>query len=430
MSVKFAYSKILLLAFLLTFAVIEARNLLPERTLTIVPSESGGGSSFLLPPFDGSEPKNAIWIDKGANHYQCKFDGGDINESCDFIHIFSSDGRQGFDLSQFERLTISLGYKGSAETLRVAIRNQDARFSRRGDDNSNKFNFVLLKTSEFIAPVVIELSEFKVADWWVNQYKIPRAQLQPDLSNAISLSLDVEGDLRNTEHDIKIDEIEFSGQLISAEKLYFWVISVWLFSGSLFILLRIFVLQKTERIQRKNIMKLKASNSSLRTETDKFRKISTVDALTNAFNRHGIEKIVESLDFRLSSTSIIMFDLDHFKRINDGRGHDAGDRVLQKIGELVLNNTRSTDKFGRWGGEEFILICPATTTDMALALAEKLRLVISQTVFEPQDPLAVSASFGVTTVLANEPFSAAFKRMDEALYRAKHQGRNCVVLAD
>ena len=430
MAVKFAHSKFLLLAFLLTIAVIEARNFLPQRTLSITPQKNSSYNYYLLYPFGDNESKSVTWIDKDRGHFRCKFVQSSNNEPCGYGSMFGDDGVHGIDLSKYQYLNISLAYKGSANAIRVAIRSQDPRFSKPKDYNSDKFNFVKLKASELGAPIHIELSEFKVADWWAAQVDLPRSLLRPDLSNAVSITLDIEGDISRTEHEFKVEKVEFSGDYISAERLYFFIIFAWLLSASLFIIIRILYLKKVEKAQQKNISELMASNSSLRRETDKFRRLSTVDALTNAFNRHGIEKIVESLDFRLNSTAVIMFDLDHFKRINDSRGHDAGDRVLQKIGDLVLKNTRNTDNFGRWGGEEFILICPTTTLEMASALAEKLRLVISECVFEPQAPLQVTASFGVTAVLADEPFASAFKRMDEALYRAKHQGRNCVVLAE
>jgi diguanylate cyclase (GGDEF)-like protein len=200
--------------------------------------------------------------------------------------------------------------------------------------------------------------------------------------------------------------------------------------GALFAIHRLIQLQQFNEQHRHKLATLAAANSQLKTETDKFRKLSTVDALTNAFNRHGIEQIIAAVDTRLTPTVIIMLDIDHFKRINDRRGHDAGDRVLQKISELILNNTRASDKFGRWGGEEFMLISTNTSVAMAAALAEKLRLVIFNTAFEEDSPVSVTASFGVAAILPGEDFKAAFKRADEALYKAKALGRNCVVIAE
>ena len=122
-------------------------------------------------------------------------------------------------------------------------------------------------------------------------------------------------------------------------------------------------------------------------------------------------------------------DIDYFKRINDSRGHDAGDRVLQLVSEIIQSRIRRSDYLGRWGGEEFIILLPDTRKEFALALAEKIRLVIHDTIFEIEHPLNVTASFGVGQQQNNEDFATAFKRVDTALYAAKNQGRNCCVMA-
>jgi diguanylate cyclase (GGDEF)-like protein len=126
----------------------------------------------------------------------------------------------------------------------------------------------------------------------------------------------------------------------------------------------------------------------------------------------------------------MVVDIDHFKRINDRRGHDAGDRILQSISAIISKGIRPHDFLGRWGGEEFVVIMPSTRKEFALALAEKIRLMIYDTVFEAANPLSVTASFGVSDKLPGEDFATTFKRADKALYEAKAQGRNCCVLAD
>jgi polar amino acid transport system substrate-binding protein len=126
---------------------------------------------------------------------------------------------------------------------------------------------------------------------------------------------------------------------------------------------------------------------------------------------------------------VIVIDLDHFKRINDHRGHYEGDRVLQTVGELLRAHTRATDGLGRWGGEEFVLVCPGASLSKAADLAEKLRVRIQQTNFLPEDPVGITASFGVATSAVGANFDDVFRQADQALYLAKSRGRNCVVAA-
>lgn len=423
---KTFYSKLLLVAIFLTLVAIAAKSFLPQRSLSIVPNTIPDANYFLLDP----EHPNAHWVDRDKFHFHCKFAENEANMPCNFIFMLSVDSVHGTNLKGFDHLNLDIKYTGTSKSLRIAMRSYDPRFSNVNDSNSTKFNFINFRTKDLENPLRISFNEFTVADWWLAQYSLPREQTHPDITNAITLAVDIEGDLRNSEHDIQINRIEFTGDWISSENWYLAILLAWMLFGAAFNIIRLIHLQRVEQQHRAKISDLVVTNSKLRTETDKFRKLSTVDSLTNAFNRHGIEQIIESLEIRLDSTSIIILDIDHFKRINDRRGHDTGDRVLQKISEIILNRTRSSDKFGRWGGEEFILICPNTSVGMAMALAEKLRIVIFDTVFEPENPVAVTASFGVAAVSPNEPFSAAFKRADEALYTAKSIGRNCVIVAE
>ena len=135
-------------------------------------------------------------------------------------------------------------------------------------------------------------------------------------------------------------------------------------------------------------------------------------------------------DPRKNSIALIIIDIDHFKRINDRRGHDVGDNILKQFTLIVSSNIRSDDIFGRWGGEEFILICPKTNIDNAFYLAEKIRKIVSDTMFEEEKPVTITASFGVGTIQQDEDFASAFKRVDAALYKAKSIGRNCTIIAE
>src|SRR5262249_15630239 len=141
------------------------------------------------------------------------------------------------------------------------------------------------------------------------------------------------------------------------------------------------ILRRMHREQRREITELVDSNAQLQGEKEKYQKLSTLDALTRILNRHGIEQFIESLRTADLPTSVIVIDLDHFKRVNDHRGHHIGDRVLQTVGEILRAQTRNTDGLGRWGGEEFVLVCPGASLARAAELAEKLRRRILETNF-------------------------------------------------
>ena len=124
--------------------------------------------------------------------------------------------------------------------------------------------------------------------------------------------------------------------------------------------------------------------------------------------------------------SVIMIDIDHFKEVNDTYGHDIGDRVLIEVGRVLFENIRETDILGRWGGEEFLIICPHSSDADALILAEKIRYMIESQPFQSVGNKTCSLGVAVFD-LKEDDYKEVMKRSDEALYRAKNSGRNCVV---
>lgn len=163
--------------------------------------------------------------------------------------------------------------------------------------------------------------------------------------------------------------------------------------------------------------------------------ISVTDGMTGLFNRQKIDAILDEQVTRFrrydEHFAVIIFDVDRFKSINDTYGHPVGDRVLTMIARAATEQIRSTDVVGRWGGEEFLIVCPHTDAAGAAARAEKLRSTIASLDFALPRP--VTASFGVTDVLAvqseSQIIEAILKHADQALYAAKSGGRDRVVTA-
>ena len=151
------------------------------------------------------------------------------------------------------------------------------------------------------------------------------------------------------------------------------------------------------------------------------------DTLTQIYNRNRFEfflqKELQKAQRYNNVFSLIMFDIDHFKRINDTYGHDAGDRVLKELTQLIKEDTRDVDIFARWGGEEFMIITQ-TNIYQAEMFAEKLRLKIEKNTFS--DKLIVTCSFGITQYRKNDTMQTLIKRCDNMLYSAKESGRNCI----
>lgn len=158
-------------------------------------------------------------------------------------------------------------------------------------------------------------------------------------------------------------------------------------------------------------------------------KLSNTDKLTGIYNRLKLDDILEyekqQFDRFGGPLSIIMFDLDWFKKVNDNYGHKTGDEILKTIAKIILENKRDADAFGRWGGEEFLLVCPETDKKGATILAEKLREAIEKHEFPTV--VSLTASFGVAEFEKYESIVKVFDKADKALYEAKKSGRNKVV---
>jgi diguanylate cyclase (GGDEF)-like protein len=156
---------------------------------------------------------------------------------------------------------------------------------------------------------------------------------------------------------------------------------------------------------------------------------SEIDLLTNIYNR---KKFTQELEQEINRArrydnqlGLIMFDIDHFKRVNDKYGHDVGDKVLIEMTDIVGKVTRSIDIFARWGGEEFMIIVHDTELNSTISLAERLRKEIMEYRFNEAG--RVTCSFGVIQFQSDDDFNSFVKRVDDALYKAKEEGRNRVI---
>jgi two-component system, cell cycle response regulator len=174
---------------------------------------------------------------------------------------------------------------------------------------------------------------------------------------------------------------------------------------------------------------LAQTNLKLQQREAQILAVSLTDPLTGVGNRRRLEQALAQEISRAERTGgtlcAFMTDLDHFKRVNDTYGHEAGDKVLTAFSDLLRRCTRATDIVARFGGEEFVALMPSTDLTQALAIAERIREAFAALQVEPlSDP--ATASFGVAELAAGEQGHALMRRADSALYAAKQSGRNRV----
>jgi len=183
----------------------------------------------------------------------------------------------------------------------------------------------------------------------------------------------------------------------------------------------------------------------LETQIARLREQLITDELTKILNRKGLMELLKpwarEVGFQLNNTdrrkalvvralSLVFVDIDHFKKVNDTYGHQAGDVALKNIAKILRENVREVDIVGRYGGEEMIIGLIGANSEDAKKIADQLRQKIADTPIKSHDQIIkVTASFGVATLSADLNLDELIKHADEALYRAKNSGRNKVVVA-
>ena len=180
----------------------------------------------------------------------------------------------------------------------------------------------------------------------------------------------------------------------------------------------------------RDITQRKRYEQELDLTNQQLNTLASTDSLTGVWNRHQLHLMIQQLISTSSitgeSVAMILCDIDHFKQVNDRYGHNVGDKVLVEFCQRAQRCLRGNDRFGRWGGEEFLILVPQTSASGAAVLAEKMREAIAD---EPFDQVgSVTASFGVAQRKPNESFSTWFQRLDSLLYNAKAAGRDLVMV--
>lgn len=181
--------------------------------------------------------------------------------------------------------------------------------------------------------------------------------------------------------------------------------------------------------QKRLLDSAERANQGLQQAMEVLEWAAGTDRLTGAWNRRRFEEAATAemalVRRRKGPVSLMIFDLDFFKRVNDTHGHNVGDTVLMEIAHVAREQLRASDALARWGGEEFIVLSPATRIEGALNLAEKIREAIALRSFPGVG--TVTVSIGVAEYALGEDLVTWIQRADEALYRAKQEGRNRVI---
>lgn len=175
----------------------------------------------------------------------------------------------------------------------------------------------------------------------------------------------------------------------------------------------------------------------LRVEVEKAKEDALADGLTGLVNRRGFDLALAAClspsDAQPQGTSLLMTDIDHFKKVNDTYGHLFGDKVIRAVAQILKENVKGKDTAARYGGEEFVVLLPDTSIEGARVVAEKIRATIERSRIRRTDNneeiARITVSLGVASYRPGESASEFIERVDTALYASKHQGRNLVTVA-
>jgi diguanylate cyclase (GGDEF)-like protein len=402
---------------------------IPQKRVALI---SKGAVTFLYADVSQDGQNGIDWLDADQHRFVCFRRSDASMQFCGYNALLSDKQDIGMDLSGYDSIVVNFRYEGPAEILRLFFRHFDPRYSTTDDPNSAKFISATIRTQELQKPLIIDLDEFRVADWWLQQHNLPRQLARPEFHNVTALGIDIAENIAPGEHLFDVQSVDAVGHWVSETNWYLSMLTFWMVAIFGLIVQQWYSLHRQAHHARSRLRQLASENSSLHTAREQYRQLSNTDALTGIYNRRGIELAAQQLvqEQPGDELTLILVDIDHFKQINDDYGHDAGDRVLVQIAQLISLNTRKSDFVGRWGGEEFIVLCSRTDLESGFLLAEKVRQAIASALFQTNSrPLRVTGSFGVATANADEAFSEVFRRADYALYEAKHGGRNCSVRA-
>jgi len=418
----------LALACLATLAALLLHDHLPKRRWQLLPNENAHFALY-ADELEGG-PSHSEWVNESKRIWRCRVEPEGQFVYCGINILISDNNHDGVDLSGYSQLHLKVTALGDPRPLRLFMRHYDPRYATPDDGNSAQFIKFRIRPQDLGQPLAIDMNEFTLADWWLAERDVPRRFARPHFSNVIALGLDYREALPPGNYDAKLEKLEFVGDWVSAENWYLGIIITWLVGLFVFMIFRFVALRRAVHWDQTRMQAMASQQRALKQEANKYRELFARDQLTGAYNRHGLEKRLkelklESLDVELA---LILIDIDHFKPINDQWGHSVGDKVIARFAQIIHEHTRGQDTFCRWGGEEFVLLCPNTTPDQAYCLAEKIRQIILDTGFDENQSLRLSASFGVTQLQLDEDFDQAFSRADQALYQAKESGRNRTVL--
>lgn len=390
-----------------------------EESCIVVSGMSEDTSAPICTTAD-SDPDGDGW--GWENELSCRAIAADTAAACTDIELIGS-----IDATGYDGLIVKVHYEGRSPYLRLNVMGTNPELLALGKKPKPMSTY--LSTEDLrTGATFVGLKELSVEQWWTVEQNPPRHLAAPGFSHVTQVGFDT---YDRGVHRLRVDEIRLTGERISTETYLLTIALLWACYLLLEAGVRYYRLRTTCQREQQLLEWLVGDAQQLEEEKVLLEHRAQTDPLTQAYNRNGLAQRLQQQYETLqlpSGTGLLIFDIDHFKALNDTYGHDAGDDVLRDLSKLMISAVRAEDIFARWGGEEFVLIVDRLAQDKLMAVAEKLRQIVAHHHFLKEKRLKVTVSIGVARSLPGEHFDALFKRADKALYQAKST-RNTVTYA-
>lgn len=344
--------------------------------------------------------------------------GEAFQKNYSLISIYPEDGFQS-DLSWVDKFQIKIRTnRPGGEQVRFYVRDFDPGISEEVDRPRIKYNETLLSLSNELETITVRRDEFHVPTWWKQEFAVKGKAARLSFDNVESFEFNTNN---AGEGEIEIASIRCLGNWINPATLNQSLLWMWMGGMLIGIIFRMLNLKK--KLDDKTVREshLVAHNNLLISESATYHELARRDPLTGLFNRYGLETELEELSSKYYfDYTMLLFDLDKFKEINDNRGHSYGDRVLFDVATIVRLMLGERDIVARWGGDEFLVMLNNRTAKQASDFAEEIRQSVSAS------DLVYSCSFGICKAEIDSDFESTFSKADSALYDSKNSGRNKV----
>ncbi|PQP00963.1 hypothetical protein C5614_05270 [Massilia phosphatilytica] len=335
-------------------------------------------------------------------------------------------GTVGMDMSKFDYMTIDGQYSGTGNPgFSLVLAQAEDGLTRLDQWETFKVHQIDKLDLPADGKLRVPLKWFAVAPWWKDMVKPSMEHAAVNVDNVARVELLIRDDGKDGQHAFTLRRLQLHGKLITQNTLLMGLVSAWVLCAIGWLAVITLSLRTELKDRETAIALLKEVNKALELEARDLAGQAHIDPLTGVLNRQGLRAALMSTSSLLADPMAVIFiDIDHFKSINDTHGHDAGDDVLRKFANVIASGIRSSDRLVRWGGEEFLIVCPMTNVHQGRTLAENLRRALHQQVWPAS--LRITASFGVAQHHERDPVGVVIKQADEALYRAKRGGRDRV----